>query len=81
MIRRIKTVTYEVRSHGQKTVLSSEGKLLKLDWDIPFCIGQEGREFKATVKKTIKHFQDILKAIKKLEKKAEKENACLPSKH
>lgn len=66
MIHRIKTVTWEVRSHSFITVLSESGKVIEQprihDWAKSFDI-----------KRLIGHLNDVLGAISKLERQAAKE--------
>ncbi len=78
MIHRIKTVTYEVRSHRQKTILSKEGIVEGV-----FCVDEVGYNDvdRKILGRLIRHLNDVLKCMNKLEKKAEKEKACLPNKH
>lgn len=61
MIHRVKTITYEVRSHNQTTVISSNGKILS--WDI-----LNFDKAKLAVKRIIWHLQDVLKLLNKLER-------------
>ena len=75
MIEKIKTITYEIRSHGYKTVLSKKGTI-----EGEFCVFKAGYNDinRAVVKKVIWHLEDILKcmnAIKKEEtEKKKKQN-------
>ena len=69
MIHKIKTITYGVRSHGQKTILSDKGRILRAEWDI---YSLEFAKPKATLKKTLWHLQDVLKVMNKLEREKEK---------
>lgn len=66
MIHKIKTVTYEVRSHSFITVLDESGKVVEqpriYDWAKSFDI-----------KRLIGHLYDVLGAISRLEKQAAKE--------
>ena len=66
MIHKIKTVTYEVRSHEFITILSELGKVVEqpriYDWAKSFDI-----------KRLIGHLHDVLGAIGRLERQAEKE--------
>ena len=66
MIHKIKTVTYEVRSHSFVTTLSEQGKVVEqprvYNWEKAF-----------SVKQLIQHLEDVLTAIARLEKKAKKE--------
>lgn len=66
MIERRKTITYEVRSHRQKTVLSDKGKFIDSD-----LIADFGRDTGA-IKRMMGHLQDILKCIKRIKKENEK---------
>ncbi len=65
MIHRVKTVTWEVRSHRQVTTISSEGRILDEDWD-DCCLMREWG--KPNVKRMIKHLQDVLKCMRRIEK-------------
>ena len=73
MIERIKTVTWEVRSHGQETTISSKGKVLRANWE-PIWQFERPR---ATIKKRIWHLEDVLKCMRQIEKEkqARKEKA------
>ena len=66
MIHKVKTITYEVRSHSFITVLDESGKIIEQprihDWAKSFDI-----------KRLALHLQDVLSAIEKLEKQATKE--------
>ena len=68
MIERIKTITYEVRSHGYKTVLSEKGII-----EGEFCVFKAGYNDinRAVVKKVIWHLQDVLKCMRQIEKEKE----------
>ncbi len=72
MIEKIKTVTHEIRSHGQKTVLSDKGMMIESDWEDYYKVGEWG---KPNVKRMIWHLEDVLKCMNKIEKeKKEKKN-------
>ena len=64
MIHRVKTVTWEVRSHSFITILDESGKVIERprihDWAKSFDI-----------KRLSGHLQDVLRAIKKCERKTE----------
>ena len=72
MIKKIKTFTWEVKSHGHKTTLSNEGVVqgasLGIGWD---------NIRKPIIKKLVWHLQDVLKCMKQIEKEkqARKEKA------
>jgi len=63
MIHKIKTVTWEVRSHSFTTVLSESGKVIEQprihDWAKSFDI-----------KRLSGHLCDVLRAISKIERQA-----------
>ncbi len=65
MIEKIKTVTYEVRSHGHKTVLSEKG-IIQGD----FCVLEVGYNDvnRAVLKKVIWHLEDVLKCMNAIKK-------------
>ncbi|GAI87423.1 unnamed protein product [marine sediment metagenome] len=72
MIEKIKTITYEVRSHGYKTILSKKGII-----EGEFCVFKAGYNDidRVVIKKVIWHLQDVLKCMKQIEKEeAEKKN-------
>lgn len=69
MIHRVKTVTWEVRSHGHRTTISEKGFVEQpwnFDWD---KIG------KVIVKRLVWHLEDVLKCMKQIEKEKEKKKA------
>ena len=69
MIEKIKTITYEIRSHGHRTVLSKKGLI-----EGEFCAGYNDID-RAVIKKVIWHLEDVLKCMNKIEKeKKEKKN-------
>ena len=70
MIEKIRTVTYEIRGHGENTIVSSEGKVLRSESGLETCLYLAK---KGDVKKLIRHLQDILKCMKQIEKKRERE--------
>ena len=55
MIERIKTITYEVRSHNQTTILSDKGIMIESDWN-DYC--EVGAWSKGNVKRMIWHRRD-----------------------
>ena len=62
MIERIKTITWEVRSHGHRTIINEKGLVEQpwyFDWD---KIG------KVVIKKLVWHLQDVLKCMRQIEK-------------
>ena len=64
MIHKVKTITYEVRSHGQTSTVNEKG-LIEGDWDIK----QDPDVWdKACIKKLIWHFQDVLRCMKQIER-------------
>ena len=65
MIHKVKTVTWEVRSHRQETILSDKGIMISSDWEDCCLIGEWG---KPNIKRMIWHLQDVLKVLNKLEK-------------
>ena len=67
MIERIKTVTWEVRSHRLSTVLTDKGILLIKGLPVLYN--------KADVKKMIWHLEDVLKCMNQIEKEKEKKEA------
>jgi len=73
MIHRIKTVTWEVRSHGNCTGLSDKGKVS----ESPALYVASSLWTKTYVKKLIWHLEDVLKCMRQIEreKQARKEKA------
>ena len=66
MIHKVKTVTWEVRSHGHKTVVDSDGICTGMFCvDILNCMAEIE---KPQIKKTIWHLQDVLKCMRRIEK-------------
>ncbi len=65
MIEKIKTITYEIRSHGYKTVLSKKGII-----EGEFCVFKAGYNNinRAVVKKVIWHLEDVLKCMNTIRK-------------
>ena len=65
MIEKIKTVTYEIRSHGYKTVLSKKGII-----EGEFCVFKAGDNDidRAVIKKVIWHLEDVLKCMNTIRK-------------
>ncbi len=80
MIERIKTVTWEVKSHGHKTTLSNEG-VVQGAFCISLGIGWDNIR-KPIIKKLVWHLQDVLKCMRQIEKekqaRKEKANENLP---
>jgi len=77
MIEKIKTVTYEVRSHGFTTELSEAGKVIASPHKKGFryFVNPEDDWPKDYIKRLVWHLEDVLKCIKKIEKeKAKREN-------
>ena len=73
MIHRIKTVTWEVRSHNFKTVIDNDGICTGLFClDILHCLEEID---KGSVKKVIWHLQDVLKCMRQIEKEKQKKKA------
>ena len=68
MIHRIKTVTWEVRSHNQTTILSDKGIMIESDWN-DYC--EVGAWSKGNVKRMIWHLEDVLKCMNQIEKEKE----------
>jgi len=64
MIHRVKTVTWEVRSHGHYSALSAKGELLVC----PALMVSTSGWSKAYIKKLVWHLQDVLKCMKRIEK-------------
>ena len=65
MIEKIRTITYEIRSHNYKTILSKKGII-----EGEFCVFKAGYNDidRAVVKKVIWHLEDVLKCMNKIEK-------------
>ncbi len=65
MIEKIKTITYEIRSHGHKTILSEKG-IIQGD----FCVLEVGYNDvnRAVLKKVIWHLDDVLKCMNTIKK-------------
>jgi len=78
MIERIKTVKWEVRSHRQRTILSEGGIVQGV-----FCVNEVGYNDvnKKILGRLIRHLNDVLKYMNKIDRKAKKEKTCLPNKH
>ena len=76
MIEKIKTITYEVRSHGRKTILSDNGIVIQTKWHTDYQLWSDNqKDNKAIIKKMLWHLEDVLKCMKQIEKeKAEKKN-------
>lgn len=64
MIHKIKTVTYEVRSHGHCSTISNKGELIYC----PALRGGIAEKSRPYVKMIIWHLQDVLKVLNKLER-------------
>ncbi len=65
MLQKIKTVSYKVRSHGRETTFAENGKIVMLGRNVgPF----RNPNLKSEIKREIWHLQDVLKALKKLER-------------
>ncbi len=72
MIEKIKTITYQIRSHDYKTVLSKKGLI-----EGEFCIFKTGYGDinRAVIKKVIWHLEDVLKCMNTIKKEeVEKKN-------
>ena len=69
MLHKIKTVSYEVRSHRQKTVLSEKGIVQGV-----FCVDEVGYNDvdRKILKRLMRHLNDVLKCMSKIEKEKEK---------
>lgn len=65
MIEKIQTITYEIRSHSYKTVLSKEGII-----EGEFCVFKAGYNDidRVVIKKVIWHLGDVLKCMNRIEK-------------
>ncbi len=72
MIEKIKTFTWEVRSHGQETTISSEGIIENWTFQADRTVEMLS---KAKIKKMIWHLQDVLKCMRQIEKEKEKKKA------
>ncbi len=75
MIEKIKTTTFEVRSHGFITELSEAGKVIASPHkkSFKYFVNPEDDWPKAYIKRLVWHLQDVLKLIKWIEKeKADK---------
>ena len=71
MIEKIRTTTYEVRSYRHRTVLAKDGTLM----GTPALFtgsGGSSKWNKGYIKGLIRHLQDVLKCMKKIEKEMEK---------
>jgi len=71
MIEKIKTITYEIRSHSYKTVLSKKGII-----EGEFCVFKVGYNDidRTVIKKVIWHLEDVLKCMNRIKKEeAEKQ--------
>lgn len=64
MIEKIKTTTYEVRSYRHRTTLAADGTLMTT----PALFVGSKEWTKGYIKGLIRHLQDILKCMKKIEK-------------
>ncbi len=73
MIHRIKTVTWEVRSHGHCSALSDKGELMVC----PALMVSSSGWSRPYIKKLVWHLQDVLKCMNRIEKEkqARKEKA------
>ena len=65
MIHKIKTVTWEVRSHNQTTRLTDKGVMIEFNWEDYYKVGERD---KSIVKRLIWHLQDVLKCMRQIEK-------------
>ncbi len=65
MIERIKTITYEVRSHEQVMTISSEGIIENWTFQADRTVEMLS---KAKIKKMIWHLEDVLKCMRQIEK-------------
>jgi len=65
MIEKIKTITYQIRSHGYKTVLSKKGII-----EGEFCVFKAGYDDidRVVIKKVIWHLEDVLKCMNRIKK-------------
>ena len=63
MIEKIKTITYQIRSHGYKTVLSKKGIIQSNE----FGYLQDNTN-RAILKKFIWHLEDVLKCMNTIKK-------------
>ncbi len=69
MIHKIKSTHFEVKSHGQRTIISSDPFMVAIGW-----VKQptQNKDFnRARVKKMIWHLQDILKCMNQIHKAKE----------
>lgn len=72
MIHKIKTITYEVRSHGRITRLSENGIVIQTKWHTDYQLWSDNRnENKTIIKKILWHLEDVLKCMKQIEKERE----------
>ena len=65
MIHKVKTVTWEVRSHGQETTISSKGIIENWTFQADRTVEMLS---KAKIKKIIWHLEDVLKCMNRIEK-------------
>ncbi len=67
MIERIKTITYEVRSHGFLTKLTEDGRVRETMAAFPTLVNTAFWT-KGYIKKRLWHLQDVLKCMRQIEK-------------
>lgn len=71
MIEKIKTITYEVRSHGRITRLSENGIVIQTKWLTDYQLWSDNQN-KSIIKRMLWHLQDVLKCMNKIEKEKKK---------
>ena len=64
MIERIKTITYEVRSHRHRTILGDNGQILIVEGLLMSASSWK----QGYIKRFILHLQDVLKCMRQIEK-------------
>lgn len=68
MIEKIKTITYEVRSHRHCTTLSENGKIISIRWPKAYPLMFVDSDVKAL----IWHLRDVLKCMRRIEREKAK---------
>ncbi len=64
MIHRVKTVTWEVRSHGFTTIFSDTGRVIHTS----ALFAASSQWIHSYIKKMVWHLQDVLKCMRQIEK-------------
>ena len=76
MIHKIKTVIWEIRSHGQETRINEKGEvdfscIMDTIHDFVYDPTLKKKTDKGIINRMVRHLQDVLKCIKQIEKEKE----------